>query len=43
MECVDQVEKIRKWRSESAVRKKSKSSLECPQSLRLLPPSTQKR
>jgi len=43
MESVNQFEKIRKWRSESTVRKKNKSLLEFPRSLRLLLPSTQKR
>jgi len=43
MESVNQFAKIRKWRFESTASKNSKSLLECPRSLRLLLPSTQKR
>jgi len=43
LESVNQFVKIRKRRSESTVIKHSKSLLECPRSLRLLLPSTQKR
>jgi len=43
MESVNQFEKIRKWRSESTVSKKSKLLLECPRSLHLFLHSTQER
>jgi len=43
MESVDQFEKIQEWLSESTVSKKFKIIMECPRSLRLLLPSTQKR
>jgi len=43
MEGFNQFANIRKWLSESTVRKNSKSLLECPRSLRFLLPSTQKR
>jgi len=43
MKSVHQFAKIRKWRSENTVIKNSKLLLECPRSLRLLLPSTQKR
>jgi len=42
MESVDQFAKIWKWRSETKVIKHSKSLMECPRSLCLLLPSTQK-
>ena len=43
MECVNQFEKIPKWRSESAVSKKFQIIMECPRLLRLLQASSQKR
>ena len=42
MESGNQFAKSRKWRSENTAIKYSKSLLECPRSLRLLLPSTQK-
>jgi len=43
MESVNQFVKIRKRLSESTASKNPKSLLECPRSLSLLLPSTQKR
>jgi len=43
MESVNQFAKIGKLRFESTVLKSSQSLLKCPQSLRFLLPSTQKR
>jgi len=43
MESVNQFEKIQKWRSENTVSGKFQIIMECPRSLLLLLPSTQKR